>query len=260
MDLAHTLPPKPRVLDRVQAASGHRAKLHPLDQAFYFLPWQTAPENSWRAKVTAFMPARAARWTAASTGSQNTALVDTAARTHRLKHRLSTRNIQLQCSLLPVTKHGGFSSIRGAGTAPASRWRGSSRSRCEVILLHPEYHALLDDPERDLERDFAPEGGALNPFLHLSLHLAIEEQLVDRPAARHTRALRALAAKTGSEHDAKHAVLECLGETIWEAQRAGAAAGRDALPGVPCAGKSVLDGYRSARDGNPRASMRLRNT
>ncbi|HWI13021.1 MAG TPA: DUF1841 family protein, partial [Burkholderiales bacterium] len=47
----------------------------------------------------------------------------------------------------------------------------------QVILLHPEYHAILGDPDRYLDRDYTPEHGQLNPFLHLSLHLAIEEQL-----------------------------------------------------------------------------------
>jgi hypothetical protein len=92
-----------------------------------------------------------------------------------------------------------------------------------VIGLHPEYHGLLDAPERHLERDFLPETGDINPFLHLSLHLAVEEQLaIDQPAgilALYQRLLQ----KTGSEHDAKHAVLECLGETIWQAQRSNTA-------------------------------------
>ena len=90
-----------------------------------------------------------------------------------------------------------------------------------VITLHPEYHALLVDTERNLDRDYAPEGGGINPFLHLSLHLALEEQLsIDQP-----RGLRAqferIAAVSGSAHDAKHALLECLAETMWQAQRAG---------------------------------------
>ena len=93
----------------------------------------------------------------------------------------------------------------------------------QVILLHPEYHALFDAPERNLDRDYAPEHGALNPFLHLSLHLAIEEQLsIDQPPGIRT-AFDQLRAKTGAEHDAKHALLECLAETIWQAQRANAA-------------------------------------
>ncbi len=92
-----------------------------------------------------------------------------------------------------------------------------------VILLHPEYHPVLEDAERGLEREFSPESGELNPFLHLSLHLAIEEQLsVDQPRGLRER-YEQLLARTGSEHDAKHEALECLGETIWEAQRAGTA-------------------------------------
>ena len=93
------------------------------------------------------------------------------------------------------------------------------RIALQVILLHPEYHALLDAPERNLDRDYAPEHGAMNPFLHLSLHLAIEEQLsIDQPPGIRT-AFEQLRAKTGAEHDAKHALLECLAETIWQAQR-----------------------------------------
>lgn len=93
----------------------------------------------------------------------------------------------------------------------------------DVMSLHPEYHALLDDPARNLERDFTPEDGAINPFLHMALHLAVEEQLsIDQP-----RGIRAhferIARAAGSEHEAKHALLECLAQTLWLAQRAGGA-------------------------------------
>jgi len=99
---------------------------------------------------------------------------------------------------------------------------GLEQTALQVILLHPEYRPVLDDPERSLERDFSPESGQLNPFLHLSLHLAVEEQLsIDQPRGIRER-FQQLVAKAGSEHDAKHVVLECLGETIWAAQRAGA--------------------------------------
>ena len=90
-----------------------------------------------------------------------------------------------------------------------------------VIVLHPEYHALLDDAGRNLERDYAPEDGAINPFLHLSLHLAIDEQLsIDQPPGLNAEYAR-IAAASGSSHDARHALLECLAETIWQAQRTG---------------------------------------
>ena len=95
------------------------------------------------------------------------------------------------------------------------------RMTLELLLLHPEYHPMLDAPESVRERDFGPEGGELNPFLHLSLHLAVEEQLsIDQPPGIREQ-YEALVRKTGSEHDAKHDVAECLGETIWQAQRTG---------------------------------------
>ena len=98
---------------------------------------------------------------------------------------------------------------------------GLETTALQVLLLHPEYHAMLADPEAGIDRDYTPDGGQLNPFLHLSLHLAVEEQLsIDQPPGIRARYER-LVAKTGSEHDARHGVLECLGETVWEAQRTG---------------------------------------
>ena len=98
---------------------------------------------------------------------------------------------------------------------------GLEQTALQVILLHPEYHPLLQDRERSLETEYTPESGELNPFLHLSLHLAIEEQLsIDQPHGIRAR-FQALASRTGSEHQAKHMVLECLGEIVWQAQRTG---------------------------------------
>ena len=93
----------------------------------------------------------------------------------------------------------------------------------EVMLLHPEYHHVLDDPDRFLDRDYVPEDGQANPFLHLSLHVAIEEQLaIDQPPGIRAEFERILADR-GDRHDALHVVLECLGETVWAAQRSRAA-------------------------------------
>ncbi|MDQ7979321.1 DUF1841 family protein [Paraburkholderia sp. SARCC-3016] len=87
------------------------------------------------------------------------------------------------------------------------------------IVEHPEYHTDLGDPDAANTQDYSPERGQTNPFLHLSMHLAISEQLsIDQPPgirAAHDR----LAARRGSTHDAQHEIMECLGETIWEAQR-----------------------------------------
>jgi len=92
----------------------------------------------------------------------------------------------------------------------------------DVVLLHPEYHAALDDPQRNAERDYGPEAGQTNPFLHMSLHLAIEEQIsIDQPPGIRSEFER-IARARGDRHDALHALLECLGETLWRAQRDGA--------------------------------------
>jgi hypothetical protein len=89
----------------------------------------------------------------------------------------------------------------------------------DVIRLHPEYHPILERPEHHGERDFAPESGQMNPFLHLHLHVAIEEQLaIDQPPGISAEYERLLAAR-GDAHAAKHALLECLGEVLWQAQR-----------------------------------------
>lgn len=89
------------------------------------------------------------------------------------------------------------------------------------ILRHPEYHKMLDDPDANLDRDWRPEQGETNPFLHLMMHLSISEQLgIDQPAGIRDR-YRALAIKLGDEHAAMHATMDCLAEMIWTSQRYG---------------------------------------
>jgi len=92
-----------------------------------------------------------------------------------------------------------------------------------IITAHPEYHRILQNPESFISTDWRPEAGDINPFLHLGFHLAIQEQLdIDQPPG--IRAIHAqLAAKHDDEHAAKHEILECLGETLWQSQRTGQA-------------------------------------
>ena len=88
-----------------------------------------------------------------------------------------------------------------------------------LVALHPEYHAVIENPEASLDRDWQPELGDVNPFLHLSLHLAVAEQLsIDQPPGIRAHFERLRAAR-GDEHAALHALLECLGEALWTAQR-----------------------------------------
>jgi Domain of unknown function (DUF1841) len=93
----------------------------------------------------------------------------------------------------------------------------------DVLVLHPEYHALVQDAPAALAFDPPASGTQENPFLHMGLHLAVREQLsIDRPPG--VRALfESLRTRLGDVHDAEHALMESLAETLWEAQRSGRA-------------------------------------
>ena len=96
---------------------------------------------------------------------------------------------------------------------------GAETPALAVILLHSEYHAVLDRPEQYLAQEYFPDLGETNPFLHMSLHVALEEQLsIDQPVGirAHFEALRA---RQADRHAALHAAIECLAETLWRAQR-----------------------------------------
>ena len=95
----------------------------------------------------------------------------------------------------------------------------------DVILQHPEYHGVLSLPGKFREKDYTDES---NPFLHMSLHVALEEQLsIDQPPGIRD-AVQQLARRHDSMHDARHDVMDCLAEVIWNAQRHGAAFDNDA--------------------------------
>jgi hypothetical protein len=90
----------------------------------------------------------------------------------------------------------------------------------DIVAFHPEYHRLLESGDAVLDRDWTPTEGETNPFLHLSLHLAIEEQLsIDQPPGIASAFRQLLALHGGDRHRALHVVLDCLGETLWRASR-----------------------------------------
>ncbi|MHB8536115.1 MAG: DUF1841 family protein [Sulfuricaulis sp.] len=89
----------------------------------------------------------------------------------------------------------------------------------DVTLRHPEYHALLDRPEALRERDYFPESGETNPFLHLGMHVAIEEQLAIGQPAGIREHYRAMLARLPDEHAVQHRMMDCLGEMLWQANR-----------------------------------------
>ena len=97
------------------------------------------------------------------------------------------------------------------------------RQVATLVEEHPEYQPMLLAGDDVLDRDFGPDSGEENPFLHLGLHLALREQVgTDRPAGIRelTRSLLLKHGKgEGGGHGVEHRMIEVLGLTLWEAQR-----------------------------------------
>lgn len=87
----------------------------------------------------------------------------------------------------------------------------------QLILAHPEYHDILEEPELFKDKNFDSD----NPFLHLSLHLGIREQIATNRPAGIREAYQGLCEKYKDLHTAEHQMMEHLGKTLWEAQRNG---------------------------------------
>ena len=103
----------------------------------------------------------------------------------------------------------------------AQQLAGVERLIVDVALRHPEYQTLLSQPEAERDKDYLPEMGQSNPFLHMSMHIAIDEQLsIDRPSGIREY-YRRLCHQLGDEHAAQHRVMECLAQSLWQAQSDG---------------------------------------
>jgi hypothetical protein len=88
----------------------------------------------------------------------------------------------------------------------------------DILQLHPEYHGLLKAGESITEKDYLPEDGQTNPFLHMGMHITLREQSnTDRPAG--IQGIYQKLVHRKGIHDAEHAMIECLGEILWAAQR-----------------------------------------
>ena len=107
------------------------------------------------------------------------------------------------------------------------------------IAGHPEYTPDLADVDAALAAVYSVEEGRTNPFLHLSMHLSISEQVsIDQPRGIR-QAFELLAARRGSAHEAQHALMDCLGEMLWTSQRSG----------LPPDGEAYLDCARRRATG-----------
>jgi hypothetical protein len=89
-----------------------------------------------------------------------------------------------------------------------------------VILQHPEYHVILEKDEKEISAmEFTPEMGMTNPFLHMGMHITIQEQIGSNRPSGITALYQQLLPKYSSAHDLEHSMMECLGESLWLAQR-----------------------------------------
>ncbi len=88
-----------------------------------------------------------------------------------------------------------------------------------IINLHPEYHELLGNENDFIDKDYLPENGKTNPFLHMAMHISIHEQLATKRPQQITDLHQQLLTKIQDAHEVEHQMMECLGQMIWQAQR-----------------------------------------
>ena len=87
----------------------------------------------------------------------------------------------------------------------------------KIIELHPEYHSLLGDQEA-VDKDYTPEMGQTNPFLHMAMHISIQEQLSTKRPPGIEQMHQSMLNKIKDPHETEHVMMECLGKMLWEAQ------------------------------------------
>ncbi|MBL1433595.1 MAG: DUF1841 family protein [Gammaproteobacteria bacterium] len=89
----------------------------------------------------------------------------------------------------------------------------------DIIARHPEYQSLLEKEDAAIGREYLPEFGETNPFLHMGMHIAIYEQLSTNRPDGIRNAYQKICNKAGDVHEAEHRIMDCLGEVMWQAQR-----------------------------------------
>lgn len=84
-----------------------------------------------------------------------------------------------------------------------------------TVELHPEYHNFLETEQSALTAEFG--NGDPNPFLHMGMHISMQEQLgADQPQG--IRDLyQKIAGRFGDAHAAEHRMMECLGRVLADA-------------------------------------------
>ena len=89
-----------------------------------------------------------------------------------------------------------------------------------IIEAHPEYQTYLEHIEDYLDKNWTPEQGETNPFLNLSLHLSIQEQVgIDQPFGIRSIHQKLIGMHNDNWVKAEDEMMDALVETIWQAQR-----------------------------------------
>ena len=84
-----------------------------------------------------------------------------------------------------------------------------------IVQKHPEYHALIND----INLEYFPEQGKTNPFLHINLHLALQDQLtLNRPNGIND-IYKKLIEVHSDAHEVEHMMMECIAEMISQSQK-----------------------------------------
>lgn len=87
----------------------------------------------------------------------------------------------------------------------------------KIIELHPEYHILLENKD-GIDKDYTPDMGETNPFLHMAMHISIQEQLSTKRPTGIEELHQSMLQKIKDPHETEHVMMECLGKMLWEAQ------------------------------------------
>ena len=84
-----------------------------------------------------------------------------------------------------------------------------------IIQKHPEYHALIND----INLEYFPEQGKTNPFLHINLHLTLQDQLALNQPIGINDIYKKLIAIHSDTHEVEHMMMECIAEMIFNSQK-----------------------------------------
>jgi len=87
----------------------------------------------------------------------------------------------------------------------------------KIIEKHPEYQDIINN----IDTEYFPEQGKTNPFLHINLHLSLQDQLsLDQPKGI-KKIYIDLIKKLKDAHQVEHLMMDHIAEMIFNSQQYG---------------------------------------